>query len=122
VAAPVEELDEGLLEVEAGGADLLLEIARGAVEEQLAVGEDDQLARVAVGLLDVVRGVDDRGALAREPEDELPQTRALARVANALLEKETLDRVELEALLADVSAESRSSETIGTVQALPARD
>ena len=47
---------------------------------------------------------------------------SLDRVAHALLEKETLDRAELEALLADVSPESRSSETIGTVRALPARD
>ena len=47
---------------------------------------------------------------------------ALDRVAEALLEKETLDRSELEALLADVKAESRSSETIGTVRALPMRD
>jgi cell division protease FtsH len=47
---------------------------------------------------------------------------ALDRVALALLEKETLDRLELQALLADVAAESRSSETIGTVRALPMRD
>ncbi|MGH3111765.1 MAG: ATP-dependent metallopeptidase FtsH/Yme1/Tma family protein [Gaiellaceae bacterium] len=46
----------------------------------------------------------------------------LDRVAEALLEKETLDRAELEALLADVKAESRASETIGMVRALPARD
>jgi cell division protease FtsH len=47
---------------------------------------------------------------------------SLDRVAEALLEKETLDRAELEALLADVRPESRASETIGTVRALPARD
>jgi cell division protease FtsH len=47
---------------------------------------------------------------------------ALDRVANALLEKETLDRAELEALLADIKPESRSSETVGTVRALPLRD
>jgi cell division protease FtsH len=47
---------------------------------------------------------------------------ALDRVAEALLEKETLDRHELEALLADVKPESRASETVGTVRALPARD
>ena len=47
---------------------------------------------------------------------------ALDRVAEALLEKETLDRGELEALLADVQPESRSSETVGTVRALPLRD
>ena len=37
-------------------------------------------------------------------------------VAQALLEKETLDRSELEALLADVPPESHSAETIGTVR------
>ncbi|TML21630.1 MAG: ATP-dependent zinc metalloprotease FtsH [Actinobacteria bacterium] len=47
---------------------------------------------------------------------------ALDRVAEALLEKETLDRSELEALLSDVKPESRSSETVGTVRALPLRD
>jgi cell division protease FtsH len=43
---------------------------------------------------------------------------ALDRIAHALLEKETLDRVELEQLLTDVNPESRSSETVGTVRAL----
>ncbi|HUF01568.1 MAG TPA: AAA family ATPase [Gaiellaceae bacterium] len=47
---------------------------------------------------------------------------ALDRVAHALLEKETLDRAELQALLADVTPESRASETMGTVRALPLRD
>jgi cell division protease FtsH len=47
---------------------------------------------------------------------------ALDRVAEALLEKETLDRAELEALLGDIKPESRSSETVGTVRALPMRD
>ena len=41
---------------------------------------------------------------------------ALDRVAEALLEKETLDRSELQALLGDVAPESRSSETIGMVR------
>src|SRR5438874_4149140 len=40
--------------------------------------------------------------------------RPLDRIANALLEKETLDREELDVLLADVEPESRSSETVGT--------
>ena len=47
---------------------------------------------------------------------------ALDRIAHALLEKETLDRVELNELLADVEAESSASETIGTVRALPVGD
>jgi cell division protease FtsH len=41
---------------------------------------------------------------------------ALDRVANALLEKETLDREELDALLVDIEPDSRSSETVGTVK------
>ena len=45
---------------------------------------------------------------------------SLDRVALALLEKETLVRDELHVLLADVGAESRASETVGTVRALPA--
>jgi cell division protease FtsH len=42
--------------------------------------------------------------------------RPLDRIANALLEKETLDREELDALLTDVEPESHSSETVGTVK------
>jgi cell division protease FtsH len=44
---------------------------------------------------------------------------ALDRVANALLERETLDREELDQLLADVAPTSRASETVGTVRVLP---
>src|ERR687886_735710 len=43
---------------------------------------------------------------------------ALDRIAHTLLEKETLDRDEIEHLLADVEAESRSSETVGTPRVL----
>jgi ATP-dependent Zn protease len=46
----------------------------------------------------------------------------LDRVALALLERETLVRDQLEELLVDVSKESRSSETIGTVRVVPASD
>ena len=46
--------------------------------------------------------------------------RALDRVAEALLEKETLDRDEIGALLAGVPAESRSAETVGTVRVVSA--
>jgi ATP-dependent Zn protease len=52
----------------------------------------------------------------------LKHRQALDRVAEALLEKETLDRAELEALLSDLKPESQSSETVGTVRALPVRD
>jgi cell division protease FtsH len=44
---------------------------------------------------------------------------ALDRVAHALLEKETLIREELDALLADIEPDSRSSETVGTVKVVP---
>jgi ATP-dependent Zn protease len=44
---------------------------------------------------------------------------ALDRVANALLEKETLDKPELEALLTGVDVESRASALVGAVRALP---
>jgi cell division protease FtsH len=47
---------------------------------------------------------------------------ALDRISHALLEKETLDRSELNELLEDLQAESRASETIGTVRALPLAD
>jgi cell division protease FtsH len=47
---------------------------------------------------------------------------ALDRVAEALLERETLDRSELETLLSNVTPESTSSETVGAVRALPLRD
>ena len=47
---------------------------------------------------------------------------ALDRVAEALLERETLDRADLDALLGDIRPESRSAETVGTVRALPLRD
>ena len=44
----------------------------------------------------------------------------LDRIARALLEKETLDRAELDELLAGVEAESHSAETVGTVRAIAA--
>src|SRR4051795_3228222 len=43
---------------------------------------------------------------------------ALDRIANALLEKETLDRDELQALVVDVEIESRAAATVGSVRAL----
>src|SRR5919197_5491447 len=44
---------------------------------------------------------------------------ALDRIAQALLEKETLDREELDLLLHGVEPESQSSDTVGTVRVLP---
>ena len=52
--------------------------------------------------------------------DEAPR-RLLDRLAAALLEKETLNRQELDTLLADIEPESRAAETVGTVQALAPR-
>ena len=43
----------------------------------------------------------------------------LDRLAQALLEKETIERDELRSMFADVEPESRSSETVGTVRVLP---
>jgi cell division protease FtsH len=43
---------------------------------------------------------------------------ALDRVAQALLDKETLVREQIEEILADVEPESRASETVGTVRAI----
>ncbi|HEY6053940.1 MAG TPA: ATP-dependent zinc metalloprotease FtsH [Gaiellaceae bacterium] len=45
---------------------------------------------------------------------------ALDRVANALLEKETLTRAELLALFGEVEPESHASETVGAIRMLPA--
>src|SRR5918999_3817087 len=80
VAPLVEVLHERLLEVQAGGAGGVLELARGAVEDALAVRQHDQPVGVAIRLLDVVGRVDHGRALAREAQDELPEALALARV------------------------------------------
>ena len=64
-----------------------------AVEEALAVGEDQQAAAVALGLLDVVGGEDHRRPAPGELADELPEPRPLARVeADAGLVEEQRDR------------------------------
>ena len=47
---------------------------------------------------------------------------ALDRIANTLLEKETLVRDEVQALFRDVETESRASETVGTPQVVPLAD
>jgi cell division protease FtsH len=47
---------------------------------------------------------------------------ALDRVAHALLEKETLGREEVDALLTDVPVESRSSDLVGTLSVAPEAD
>jgi cell division protease FtsH len=47
---------------------------------------------------------------------------ALDQLAGALLERETLNRLELEELLADVEPESHAAETVGTPRAISASD
>jgi cell division protease FtsH len=48
--------------------------------------------------------------------------RSLDRIAVELLEHETLNRQELEALLTDVASESNSSDRVGTPRAVSAAD
>jgi cell division protease FtsH len=64
------------------------------------------------------------GAYAEAERLLIKHRASLDRVAHALLEKETLDRTELEALLADVEPESRSADLVGMprVVPLPAQD
>jgi cell division protease FtsH len=47
---------------------------------------------------------------------------ALDRVAGALLDKETLNREDLNTLMGDIRPESHSSDTVGTVRVLPRQD
>src|SRR4051794_8640223 len=96
VALLVQEGDERGLEVEPARPHHPLELARRAREQQLAVGEHEHACGVAVGLLDVVRGVDDRGPLASQPQDELPEALALARVEGGarLVEQQYVGRGE----------------------------
>ncbi len=47
---------------------------------------------------------------------------ALDRVAGALLDRETLNREDLNALMGDIRPESHSSDTVGTVRVLPQQD
>ena len=56
------------------------ELARRAGEQHLAVGEHEQLARIAFGLGDVVGREDDARAGGDARVDELPEPRALARI------------------------------------------
>ena len=72
-----------------------------------------------------VRAAYDQLIAAHELKPDPAQARAvvaLDRLANALLEKETLSRDEIIALLKDVEMESHASETVGTIRALPASE
>jgi catechol 2,3-dioxygenase-like lactoylglutathione lyase family enzyme len=90
----------------------------GAAFEDRAAGEGMEAVTVLVG--------PDRIELLSSDDAETPIGKfltkhrvALDRVAHALLDKETLVRQELDGLLVDVEADSRSSETVGTVRSLP---
>src|SRR3954452_13648309 len=61
-------------------ADLRFQSGGRPLEQQLAVGEDEDAVGVALGLPHVMRGEDDRRAGACQRADELPQALALARV------------------------------------------
>src|SRR5947209_11307719 len=56
------------------------EVARRPGEQELPVGQDEQLRRVPIGLLQVVGGEHDRRPALRERQDELPQPLPLTRV------------------------------------------
>jgi cell division protease FtsH len=69
----------------------------------------------------------EQARLTEEAYDEalrllLKHRAALDRIANTLLEKETLVRDEVQALFRDVEPESRASETVGTPQIVPLAD
>jgi porphobilinogen synthase len=98
VASVVQIGDKGGLEVAVGclrrlAPNGLAQALGGAVEEGLAIGEDQHSPAVALGLLDVVGGEDHRCAAPRELADELPQPSPLAWVEpNARLIEEQDDR------------------------------
>ncbi len=80
-----QEADECGLEVGAAGLGVGrrgggVELGDGAVEEALAVGDDEDSPAVALGLGDVVGGEDDGGSAPGQAKDELPEAGALARV------------------------------------------
>jgi cell division protease FtsH len=69
----------------------------------------------------------EQARLTEEAYDEalrllLKHRAALDRIANTLLEKETLVRDEVQALFRDVEPESRAAETVGTPQIVPLAD
>src|SRR3954453_12853012 len=75
VAPLPEEVDERGLEVGVAG-----NVVRRALEQQLAVGEDDDAGGVLLRLGDVVRREQHGRPAVGERLDELPQAPALARV------------------------------------------
>jgi cell division protease FtsH len=77
-------------------------------EETKALRDQEQARLTDTAYVDAVRLIEKHRA-------------ALDRVANGLLEKETLTRDELLQLLKDVSAESHASDTVGTIRVLPIR-
>ena len=106
-------------------------LARAMVFEY-GMGDAVSLAHDARGQLLALRGdqaparrragaADRRGVRRRRSGCSRSTALHLDRLAAALLEQETLNKEELDGLLADVEPESRAAETIGTVRALPRR-
>ena len=67
-------------DVDALGADARLQLGRRAVRDGAPVVEHDDVVGELVGLFEVLRGEDDRGALAHEVAQHLPELGAAARV------------------------------------------
>ena len=67
-------------DVDAVVADPRLQLVGRAVRDGAAVVEHDDVVGQLVGLLEVLRGEDDRGAVAHEVAQHLPQVAAAARV------------------------------------------
>ena len=81
-------------DVDAVGADLRLQLGRRAVRDGPAVVEHDDVVGELVGLLEVLRREDDRGAVAHEVAQHVPQVVAAARVepGGRLVEEQHLGR------------------------------
>ena len=82
------------LDVDAVVADRGLQLVGRAVGDGAAVVEHDDVVGQPVGLLEVLRGEDDRGAVADELAQHLPQVAAAARVepGGRLVEEQHLGR------------------------------
>ena len=90
----------------------------GRVELLASLGEDTPVGRFLAR-----RGEGMHHVAYEEAQRLLVKHRVtLDRVAQALLEQETLTRDELHEMLGAIGPESRSSETVGTVRALPAAE
>src|SRR6476659_2195467 len=79
-SVPQEGYERRLEVVGPGVRNGAVQGARAAVEQGLAVGENEQAAAIALGLGDVVSGEDHGRAGPGEPKHELPEALALSRV------------------------------------------